>query len=72
MSKKLAELLDEPEVVVESVIKKLEHISGWESTDVRLLAEINNKVLAKHLELGLDPKDTTGPELYHALLAKLK
>jgi hypothetical protein len=71
MSKKLAELLDEPEVVVESVIKKLEHISGWESTDVRLLAEINNKVLAKHLELGLDPKDTTGPELYHALLAKL-
>jgi hypothetical protein len=35
MSKKFAELLDEPEVVVESVIKKLEHISGWESTDVR-------------------------------------
>jgi hypothetical protein len=72
MSKKLAELLDEPEVVVESVIKKLEHLSGWESTDVRLLAEISNKVRAKHLELGLDPNDTTGPELYHALIAKLK
>jgi hypothetical protein len=71
MSKKLAELLDEPEVVVESVIKKLENLSGWESTDVRLLAEINNKSRAKHLELGLDPNDTTGPELYHALLAKL-
>jgi hypothetical protein len=71
MSKKFAELLDEPEVVVESVIKKLEHISGWESTDVRLLAEINNKVRAKLSELNLDPDDTTGHELHHALLAKL-
>jgi hypothetical protein len=49
MSKKLAELLDEPEVVVESVIKKLEHLSGWESTDVRLLAEISNKVLGRSI-----------------------
>jgi hypothetical protein len=71
MSKNLAELLDEPEVVVESVVKKLEHLCGWESTDVRLLSEINNKVRAKISQLGLDPTDTTGPELYHALLAKL-
>jgi hypothetical protein len=71
MAKNLAELLDEPEVVVESVINKLEHISGWQSTDVRLLADINNKIRAKLIELKLDPDDTTGPELYHALLAKL-
>jgi hypothetical protein len=71
MAKALARLLDEPEVLVESAIKKLEHISGWESTDVRLLTEINSKVRAKISDLGLDPDDTTGPELYHALLAKL-
>jgi hypothetical protein len=72
MSKKLSELLDEPEVVVESVIKKLEHISGWGSTDVRLLSEINNKIRSKLAELNLDPDDTTGPELYHALIAKFR
>jgi hypothetical protein len=70
MAKVLAELLDEPEVVVESVVKKLEHISGWASTDVRFLAEINNNVRSKLSELNLDPDDTTGPELYHALLVR--
>jgi predicted nucleic acid-binding protein len=72
MSRVLSELLDEPEVVVESVIKKLEHMSGWESTDVRLLAEVNNRVRTKMSELGLDADDTTGHELFHALRAKLE
>jgi hypothetical protein len=71
MSKRLSEFLDEPEILVENAIKKLEHISGWESTDVRLLADINNTVRIKMADLGLDPDDTTGPELYHALLVKL-
>jgi hypothetical protein len=72
MSKKLAELLYEPEILVESAIKKLEHLSGFESTDVRLLVEINNKTRTKLADIGLDPDDTTGPELYHALLAKVE
>lgn len=55
---------------MESAVKELEHFSGWQSTDVRLLAEINHKVRITTKELGLDPDDTTGPELYHALLAK--
>jgi hypothetical protein len=70
MSKNLSQLLDEPEVVVESVVNKLEHISGWNGTDVRLLAGINNTARSKLSELKLDPDDTTGPELYHALLTK--
>jgi hypothetical protein len=70
MSKKLSELLYEPEILVESAIKKLEHLSGFEGTDIRLLGEVNNKTRAKLAELGLDPDDTTGPELYNALLAK--
>jgi hypothetical protein len=71
MSKNLSEFLDEPEILVESAIKKLEHLSGFESTDVRLLANVNIKVRDKLKDLGLDPDDTTGPELYHALLAKV-
>jgi len=71
MALRLSKLLDEPEVLVESAIKKLENISGWQSTDVRLLAEIDSKVRQRLVELGLDPEDTTGPELYHALYAKL-
>jgi hypothetical protein len=71
MPKLLAELLDIPEVLIETAITKLEHLSGWQSTDVRLLAEANNKLRAKTKELGLDPEDTTGTELYYALQAKL-
>jgi hypothetical protein len=71
MALRLSELLDEPDILVESAVKKLEHISGWQSTDVRLLAEVDNKVRAKIAELNLDPDDTTGMELYQALLVKL-
>ena len=71
MSSYLTELMDKPEVLVESAIKKLEYLTGWQSTDVRLLAEIDNQVRTKTAQLGLDPNDTTGPELYHALLVKL-
>ena len=71
MSKLLSALIDQPESVVETAINKLEHLSGYESTDVRLLAEVSSKVRAKTAELGLDPDDTTSHELYHALRAKL-
>jgi hypothetical protein len=71
MSKKLSELLGQPEALVETAVKKLEHLNGFESTDIKLLAEINNKVRAKTKELGLDPDDTTGAELFHALQVKL-
>lgn len=71
MSKNLSELLGQPEALVEAAIKQLEHLNGFESTDIRLLAEVNNKVRAKTKELGLDPDDTTGAELYHAVRVKL-
>jgi hypothetical protein len=71
MSKILADLLDQPQTIVETAIARLEHLSGYESTDVRLLADINNQVRAKTAALGLDPDDTTSEELYHALRAKI-
>jgi hypothetical protein len=71
MSKKLSELLGQPEALVETAVKKLEHLNGFESTDIKLLADINNKIRTKTKELGLDPDDTTGAELFHALRVKL-
>lgn len=53
-------------------LQQLEQVSGDASVDVRLTAEIVGKVHMKVRALGLDPKDTTGPELYRALINLLK
>ncbi len=53
-------------------IQQLEQVSGNSSVDVRLTAEIVGKVHMKIRALGLDPRDTTGPELYRALVNLLK
>jgi hypothetical protein len=71
MGRVLAGLIDQPEALVELAVKKLEHMSGFQSEDVRLLAQIEQTARAKTTQLGLDPDDTTGPELYYGLIAKL-
>lgn len=53
-------------------LKQLEKASGHQSTDVRLQAEIIAKAHKATRRLGLDHQDTTGPELYAALVAKIK
>ncbi len=53
-------------------LKQLEQASGHSSVDVRLTAEIVGKVHMKCRALGLDPADTTGPELYQALFNLIK
>lgn len=72
MSKYLSELLGAVEPMFEITLKQLEQATGDQSTDVRLTAEILGKAHLKMRELGLDPKDTTGKELYQALLALVK
>ena len=67
MSKVLSELLAAEEPLFGMAIKRLEQASGNTSVDVRLTAEIIGKVHMKMRALGLDPKDTTGSELYRAL-----
>lgn len=47
-------------------------MSGRPSADIRLSTEVTNAVRAKVAELGLDPHDTTGPELYRALHDRLR
>ncbi len=72
MSRLLSELLAADEPLFGLAIKQLEQASGNNSVDVRLTAEIVGKVHMKMKSLGLDPKDTTGRELYHGLLGLLE
>ncbi len=72
MSRMLSDLLAANEPMFSLALKQLEEASGKLSVDVRLTAEILGKVQLKTKELGLDPHDTAGAELYHALLNKTR
>ncbi len=63
----LSELLAAPEPSFTSVLQHLETESGHPDIDVRLSADITKNAHLKIKELGLDPNDTNGRELYHAL-----
>ena len=72
MSTFLSDLLGATEPLFSLSITQLEAASGKPGADVRLIAEIVGKVRIKTKELGLDPDDTTGEELYHALLNRME
>lgn len=67
MTRFLSEALGAVEPVFSRSIQQLEQAAGRPGTDIRLTAEIIQRTRAKISELGLDPADTTGPELYSAL-----
>lgn len=71
MSRVLSELLNAEEPLFGLALKQLEQASGNTSVDVRLTAEIIGKVHMRMRALGLDPADTTGAELYAALIGLL-
>lgn len=72
MSKLLSELLAAQEPMFSKAVSQLEQASGNQSADLRLTSEISGKVVQKSKELGLDPHDSTGEELYAALLSLCK
>lgn len=72
MSRALAQLLGTDEPSFRLQLRRLEAAAGLPSTDIRLSAHIMQATRAKIRELGLDPADTTGPELYAALQTRLK
>jgi hypothetical protein len=72
MSNLLSQLLDADEPLFSFAVKDLELASGQTGMDVRLISEIIGKTHIKAKELGLDATDTTGEELYHALLNKIR
>ncbi len=53
-------------------IMELERASGRPGADIRLSSEISQQVRTMMKQLGLDPADTTGPELYSALHERLR
>lgn len=67
MSKNICELLGATEPFYSQAINQLEKEAGHSNEDIKLYSDIIAKIKLKTRELGLDPNDTTGKELYHAL-----
>ncbi|HSE29509.1 MAG TPA: hypothetical protein VLA77_02910 [Candidatus Saccharimonadales bacterium] len=72
MSKFLSDLLNAKEPLFTKSLEQLESISHKQGVDAKLVGDIHIKARNSIKALGLDPADTTGPELYHALNAKIK
>ena len=72
MTRVLSELLGATEPLFRQHVSRLEAASGHESTDIRLSTEVVRATKLKLRELGLDPQDTTGSELYGALQQRVK
>jgi len=72
MTRVLSELLGAREPAFRQNLLRLESASGHTSADIRLSAEVERATRLKLKELGLDPRDTTGEELYAALQARVK
>lgn len=72
MTRYLSLALGAEEPVFSHSIQQLEQASGRPSADIRLTSDLLARTRAKITELGLDPNDTTGPELYSALHERLK
>ncbi len=68
----LRDLLDAKEPLFSLSLKQLEEASGHQGIDTKLIGDIIEKSHTAMKKLGLDHSDTTGQELYHALLALVK
>lgn len=71
MARFLRDLLDAKEPLFSLALRQLEVGSGSHGTDARLVGEIYEKATDRIRKLGLDPSDSTGKEVYRALLNKV-
>lgn len=71
MSRVLAELMGAAEPTFRAQLMRLEQAAGLPGADIRLMMQVVNETRSKIRELGLDPQDTTGQELYAALQTRL-
>lgn len=72
MSRVLAELMGATEPTFRAQLMRLEQAAGLPGADIRLMVQVVNQTRDKIRELGLDPHDTTGPELFAALQTRLR
>lgn len=71
MSRVLAQLMGAAEPQFRAQVMRLEQAAGLPGADIRLMMDIVGETRGKLRDLGLDPHNTTGPELYEALRTKL-
>jgi hypothetical protein len=71
MTRLLSDLLNAEQPGFSQRIRQLERASGEPGADIRLSSEIIQRTHNKIRDLGLDPLDTTGQELYLALQQRL-
>ena len=72
MTHVLKQLLGNDHPLFTQNLMQLERAAGNVGVDVRLIADITEKAHAVLRELGLDPADSNGKEVYQALLAGVK
>lgn len=72
MSRVLTQLLGVDESAFRLRVWGLERFTGNPSSDIRLAVDVVRDTKQKIAELGLDPRDTTGRELYQVLQDKLR
>jgi hypothetical protein len=68
----LRDLLGVQDPEFSASLRQLELASNQQGIDLRLVGEIHQKVASVVKRLGLDSKDTTGPELYYCMSAKAR
>lgn len=71
MAKFLRDLLDAEEPIFSLSLRQLEKASGNRGADAKLIGDIIQMSHENMQAMGLDPKNTNGPELYQALLARV-
>lgn len=71
MNSFLSQLLRAEEPLFTNALKQLEAASGKKGVDVSLQSEIIQRAYARISQLGLDPGDSTGEEIYQALINKI-
>ncbi len=67
----LRDLLDAEEPLFSLSLEQLEKASGHHGVDAKLIADILEMAHENMRNLKLDSKNSTGPELYHGLLARV-
>lgn len=72
MSRLISELLGAVEPMFSLSLRDMEAECGKPNVDVRLTAEIKQRVRRAVEALGLDPEDTSPKELYHALIGRVE
>ncbi len=72
MARVLSELLGAVEPTFRQQIARLEQAAGLPAADIKLMLHVVGETRTKIRALGLDPHDTTGPELFAALSGRLR